>query len=369
MTHRCRIELVSHLDHGKITMGEMSEGLSQKTYKHQFTTTGNKAKIFSLEGLSPGLDKGVELISLEIDGFRLHEVEQFTQFDMIGNPYVDNDKIKEKDFRFNGVLELDIDYSRLCWFPHYYSKRKIDFVYVNNLHTCPGVEGCWGGEDIEHREGFINAPFDHRLSPTQGDNFALGCSQTYGTAVDRDLTWPALVGYHNFGFPGAGVDSIFYNAQRIVELFKPKTMILMFPPLSRRLLEFQRGEYFFRIPCSINDLWSGELYEKDHFWIDRRQLGEMLLNIEKQMVEDTDNQYSKNFLTKISDLPCDIHVSSWDNETYKLLPKYFKNVLPFFDQIDRALDGQHHGPLSHKRWAENTKTTISSQKKNNHHKI
>ena len=69
MTYQCRIKLVSHLDHGKITMGEMSERLSQKTYEHRFTAPGKKTKIFSLEELSPGLDKGVELISLEIDGF------------------------------------------------------------------------------------------------------------------------------------------------------------------------------------------------------------------------------------------------------------------------------------------------------------
>jgi hypothetical protein len=360
MTYQCRIKLVSHLDHGKITMGEMSERLSQKTYEHRFTAPGKKTKIFSLEELSPGLDKGVELISLEIDGFHVHEIEKFTQFEMIGNPYVENDRIKEKEFRFNGVFELDIDHSRLFWFPHYYSKRKIDFVYGNNLHTCTGVEGCWGGENLVHTEGLINAPFDRSVSPKQGDNFALGCSQTYGSAVDKNRTWPALIGYHNFGTPGAGVDSIFYNAYRIVELFKPKTMIIVFPSLSRRLLEFQRGDYFFRIPCSINDLWSGELYEKDHYWIDRKQLGEMLLNIEKQMVEDTDDQYSKNFLTRISDLPCDTYVSSWNHETYEILPKYFKNVLPFFDKIDLALDQKHHGPLSHEKWAEKIKTTISS---------
>lgn len=378
MTYQCRIELVSHLDQGKITMGEVSERLSQKTYEHRFTATGKKTKIFSLEDLSPGLDKGIELISLEIDGFRLSDIEKFTQFEMIGNPYVDNDRIKKKDLRFNGVLELDID-PGLFWFPYYYSKRKIDFVYNNGLHTCTGVEGCWPGEDPCHTEELINAPFDQSLSPKQQDNFALG-SRTYGTAVDRNRTWPALLGYHNFGIPGSGVDSIFYNAYRIVELFKPKTMIIVFPSLSRRLIEFQVRDYFFRIPCTINNNYSThseitlswaakKLYEKDHYWIDKRQLKEMFLNRLQQIIEDTDDQYSKNFLDKISNLPCDIYVSSYSHKTYKILPKYFKNVLPFFDKIDLALDQTHHGPLSHEKWAEKIKTTISSQKKTNSHKI
>ena len=122
MTFDCKIKFTSHVDHGKITMGEGFENLSQRTYEHRFTATGNKEKIFSLEGLSPGLEKGIELNSIEIDGFRLPDAEKSTQFKMKGNPHVDNVSIEEKDFRFNGDLELDIDRTRLFWFPHHYSK-------------------------------------------------------------------------------------------------------------------------------------------------------------------------------------------------------------------------------------------------------
>ena len=350
MTYQCRIKFISHVDHGDITVGQLSEGLQLKTYEHEFTASGTSGKILSLKNLKPGLNKGVELISFEVDGFNLPEPKEFTRFEMLDNPYVDNKIIEEKELFFNGELSYQIDEDRLRWFPTYYSKKKIDFVYPNNLATCTGIEGCWEGEDVEHTKEYLNVPFDPSMSPKQGDNFALGCSQTYGTAVDKNITWPALIGYRNFGFSGAGIDSIYYNASRIIELFNPSSLIIMFPTLSRRLLEFQKGEHFFRIPVSVNEF--DKVYGRDHYWIGSEELEKMLSNVQRRIVLDQYNDYSKHYLQKISALPCDIRVSSWNQETYEILPNYFQKVLPFFDKIDRALDGAHHGPKSHKNWIE-----------------
>ena len=351
MTYQCRIKLISHVDHGDITLGKLSEGLQQKTYEHEFTASGTDERILSLKNLKPGLDKGVELISLEVDGYHLPEPKEFTRFMMLDNPYVDNKIIQEKELFFNGELSFELDEDRLLWFQTYYSKNKIDFVYPNNLATCTGVEGCWDGEDVEHTKEYLNVPFDPSISPKQGDNFALGCSQTYGTAVDKTKTWPALLGYRNFGVPAGGIDSIYYNAHRIVELFKPESMIIMFPILARRLLEFQKGEYFFRMPICSNI----EYTYLDHYWISSEELLKMISHLQREIVLDQDDEYSKHYLQKISALPCDIRVSSWDQETYEILPNYFQKVLPFFDQVDKALDGAHHGPKSHKNWIEKFK--------------
>ena len=254
---------------------------------------------------------------------------------------------------------------KLHWFPFYYSKNKIDFVYQNSLATCQGVEGCWFGEKTEHLSGHQNVPYDLSVKPEVNDNFALGCSVTYGTAVDRTRTWPALLGYRNFGSPGVGVDAIFYNAYKIVEFFKPNTMIIMFPDMSRRLLEFERGGHFFRLPITgvtrrpfplrYHFFQFGGFGIEPNFWIGSKEFNELVLQTERQMVEDENNDHSKHYLQKISALPCDIHVSSWSEKTYEILPNYFKNILPFFSMADRALDGKHYGPLSHKNWVEELK--------------
>ena len=99
----------------------------------------------------------------------------------------------------------------------------------------------------------------------------------------------------------------------------------------------------------------GELYEQDHYWIDSKELKELEHENQKLIIQDKDNVYSKSFLEKISKLPCDIGVSSWSPETYEILPKYFKNILPFFEKIDLALDGRHPGVKSHKNWVEKIK--------------
>ena len=353
MTYQCKIKFISHVDHGDIILGGVSKSLSQKTYEHEFTASDKTGIILSLRNLKPALNKGVELLSLEIDGFLLPDPKEFTHFKMLDNPYVDNKTIVEKELFFNGDLAYEIDEDRLHWFPTYYSKKKLDFVYHNNLATCTGVEGCWEGEDVQHTKEYLNVPFHPTMSPEQGGNFALGCSQTYGTSLDKSRTWPALIGYMNFGMPASGIDSIYYNANRIVELFKPKSMIIMFSTLTRRLLEFQKGEYFFRVPVSVNVF--DEMYYHDYYWIDAKELKKITSNIQRQIVLDQDNDYPKHFLQKISALPCDIRVSSWDQETYDILPNYFKKVLPFFEKVDLALDGEHHGPKSHKNWIENLK--------------
>jgi hypothetical protein len=362
MTFRCRLKIRSHVDHGDIMIGEESHSLSKKIYEYEFTSLGSREKILSLKNLAPGLDEGVELISCEIDGLLLSNPEEFTSFQMLDNPYVDNRLIKERNLVFNGDLEFKIDKDKLYWFPTYYSKNKIDFVYQNNLATCQGVEGCWQDEKTEHLSGATNIPYDPSVKPEVNDKFALGCSVTYGTAVDRTQTWPALLGYENFGVPGAGVDAIFYNAYKIVELFKPKTMIIMFPDMSRRMLEFERKGHFFRMPITSStrgfltgDFNQGTFPLRPNFWIGSKEINELVLQRERQMVEDENNDHSKHYLQKISALPCDIRVSSYNLETYKILPNYFKNVLPFFNSLDKALDDSHPGPLSHKNWVEELK--------------
>ncbi len=354
MIFQCRIKIKSHIDHGSIIIGGITHQLERKTYEHEFSSEGSSQRIVSLSNLKPGLDTGVEISGLEIDSFSPPDPKHFLRFRMINNRYVDNRVINETNLVFNGDLSLDINLDRLLYFPHYYSKKKFDFVYLNNYLTCTGPEGCWDGEESVHDDLFPNQPYDPSIIPSASDNFALGCSFTYGTAMDRSKCWPSLIGYRNFGLGGSGIDAIFNNASQLIEMFKPKKIIILFPNLERRLLEFKSKGHHFRIPNGINGIL-GEMYEQDHYWIDRKELKALEQENQKLIIEDKDNVYSKSFLEKISKLPCDIGVSSWSPETYKTLPKYFKNILPLFEKIDFALDDTHPGVESHKNWVEKIK--------------
>ena len=358
MTYQCKIKFTSHVDHGDIIIGKVAKSLLRKTYEHEFTASETKGRIFSLKNLSTGLDKGVELISFEIDGFTLPDPKEFTCFKMEGNPYVDNTILNEKEFLFNGELQFEIDEDRLNWFPYYYSEKKIDFVYHNNLATCLSEEGCWFGEKSDHTGEFLNVPWHPSVKPEVNDKFALGCSITYGTAIDRRQAWPQLVGYKNFGMPGAGVDSIFYNCHRLIELFKPESFVILFPDLSRRLLEFEKRGNFFRIPIistTNKDSVLPATPNGETYWIDKKEINILFEKKKEEMILDENNDYSKYYLGQIADLAGEIHVSSWSRETYEILPKYFKTVLPFFERLDLAKDEAHPGPKSHKNWATQLK--------------
>lgn len=353
MIFQCRLKIESHIDHGTIIIGGITHQLEKKTYEYEFSSEGSTQRIVSLSNLKPGLDRAVEISGLEIDSFSPPDPKHFLSFQMINNRYVDNRVINETNLVFNGDLSLEIHLDRLLYFPHYYSKKELDFVNSNNHLTCTGPEGCWDGEESVHNDLFPNLPYDPSIRPSAGDDFALGCSFTYGTAMDRSKCWPSLIGYKNFGLAGCGIDAIFYNATQLIEIFKPKKIMIVFPNLERRLLEFKSKGHHFRIPNSMYGL--GELYQQDHYWIDSKELKALEQENQKLIIEDKDNVYSKSFLEKISKLPCDIGVSSWSPETYETLPKYFKNILPFFEKIDLALDGRHPGVGSHKNWVEEIK--------------
>lgn len=365
MNYQCRIELRSHINHGEIVLGDVVHELEEKEYHHSFTSAGDRDRIISIRGLSSGLERGIEILSVEIDGFVLPErfITLFVSFSMEGNPYVDNRVINEKEIMFNGGVVFTVDKEILMYFPWYHSKKEIDFVYLNKLATCTNSVGCWSGEGDIHPDEWPNVPYDPLIKCQKGDDFALGCSVTYGTAVEKSLTWPSLLELHNFGQPGMGVDSIYHIASQVVGKWSPGRMIILFPELSRRLIKFRRGDYHFRFPCTIRgpvNLGFDPLDQSldaysDYYHLKAKELYGMFQDVKKEMVLDNGNTYSRRYLKLISELPCEIQVSSWNKETYEILPNHFKNVLPFFNRTDRALDASHPGPLSHENWVEELK--------------
>jgi len=334
MTHLVKIKIQSRIDQGTIIIDDKEQSLYKRDYHFNFSTDKSTTRLFVLKGLPTGLDQGVEIMTCEIDGYLVPDPEMFTSFQMIGNPFVENKSMIERTIFFNGALDFVMDINRLEWFPFYHSTNRIDFV--NNTQNYQA-----------------NVPYDPQIPPATGGKVALGCSQTYGYGMEKSSAWPSLLGYDNFGVPGIGIDGIYYNAKRLIELFEPRRMIIMFPNLERKLLEFERRGHFFKIPISPNDY--DDLLDRDFYWITGDELKGLAEETRKQIVKDEGNAHSKKFLQMISALPCDIWVSSWDRKTYETLPRYFKNVLPQFEELDLASDGGHIGPISHEKWAKDIK--------------
>lgn len=353
MKSKCLLELESFVDHGTMTVDGSSFFLEKKKYNLELTVDEKSSeRILSLTNIRPGVDCGVRIVSMRIDGFMI-DGGSHTRFVMIDNPYVENTTLKVNDINFNGELYFDLDWERIKWFPHYYSNKKIDFIYSNNVITCQGVEGCWEGDTVDHRKQYPNEPHDPDITIRNGDDIALGCSVTYGTAIDRSKIWPTLMGHKNLGVPALGIDGIYYNIQSILKHHRPGAITILFPNLDRRLIEFRSKGLFFRIPMTVSGL--GNLYERNFYWISKDGLNKLKNETQRKIVDDIQCRYSREFLERISKIDCEFRVSSWNPETYEILPKYFDNVLPFFEQSDTAIDGVHPGVESHRIWVEKIK--------------
>ena len=369
----CQLRFKNHLGDGKILTGDSSQDSKTKTFDiNREIDTSIAVKVLSLTKLPAGIKNGLVIDQMMVDGIKV-DPRKHTRFKMVDNPFIENRDINESNLVFNGDLYIDIDEPDLFWFPYFYSNKKIDFVFQNNLASCQSEDGCWEGEPEPHRDEKLNVPFDPRINFQKGDHIALGCSVTYGTSLPKTKRWPDQLGLKNFGVPGLGIDSIYYNAKRMSDIYQPGSITILFPIMARRLLEFESKGKYFRMSCPYNKQviqnpldWLKNYFEddkdthRDHFWISQEAIQKLTEETTKKIVDDVDYDHSRRYLEKIASLPCPVMVSSWDEETYGILPHYFKNVLPFFEEIDVAKDGQHPGPDSHQIWADSVKSTISS---------
>lgn len=238
------------------------------------------------------------------------------------------------------------------WFPYYFSSNENDFVYSNNLATCQNEFGCTIGETKSHSKIHLNIPYHLNNFQNENKNIALGCSFTYGQGIEKCNTYPSLLGYSNYGVNGIGIDSIYLNLVNLLKEKDCEKIIILFPALERRLLRFQKKEYHFRVPVGLMSD-ANVLLKEDYYWASQDFLQNEIQKTMKQIVDDVENEYSIEYLKKISKLSSNIFVSSYNKTTYKILPKFFKNILPKFDKIDTAHDDIHHpGPKSHQRWVK-----------------
>lgn len=343
----------SHVDTGRIIIAGESTEIKEQDYRIEFTYEGEPHGIAAIEGLPAGITRGLEIKSFMVDGVditTLHHLgtKDYLGLDMKGNPYVENRLIHETNMVFNGVIVCDMDEDRISWFPYYHSDREIDFVFANNLATCPNRDGCYHGEALPHRDQWLNVP--HRGLDTGNPRVGLGCSFTYGTGVNDDQTWPNLLGFQNLGVPGVGVDAIYHILESVRQQQEVTHAMILIPHLHRRLMTFQRKGQTFRVPVLPAE---DEHLTQNYLWATAEELGAMRDRTMHEIAKDGDGLYSRGYLEKLANMPFRVSVSSWVPEVHEILKDHFDDVLPLFERIDDANDTPPHmGPESHRKWAE-----------------
>ena len=104
--------------------------------------------------------------------------------------------------------------------------------------------------------------------------------------------------------------------------------------------------------------WAWKTFNRQLSEADRQRWKKIYQKNFQSLVDGKVEEYSKKVLTKIVNL-CEksersLYLTSWDEDTYDSLGSFVGSdrILPFFERIDFAGDSLHHGPESHKKWAD-----------------
>ena len=336
-------------------------------------------KICRFAGFVAGLNQKIIIREMTMNG-RLVETGSF--FNFLDFSVKDNEFVSDKlmsncrEVSFNGELLLSVEKNRdrLFWCPYYYSSKKDDFVFINDLADDYG-SGIrrYVGDDRNSTKRYKNIPHHEYENQLYYAVACFGCSVTYGTGLDTRFVWPSLISSRslNLSVPSLGVDGVFLNLKNALKKFHFDNIVVLLPNFERRLARLQLPEVggFCRIPITTGHAeWSHNLFK--HWAWD--QVG---IHFNQDRVAEWKKEYNKKFMGLLRDEDCvygkrvlsmllrlcnstdkKIYFSSWDQEVYNHLIDAVEMsnvfVLPFFKTIDRALDNIHPGVASHAAWAD-----------------
>ena len=331
----------------------------------------DKIKIFSVSNIVQGKHQNINVKSFELNGRLYEDFYDFCSFNMIDNKSVEDALLKKQNIIcFNGDFYFDCsNKNKIKYFSTYYSAVEDDFIFWNGFIDCDNEYGCLKGE-TPHINSWSNVPYDIKKIKKNDiiDVACYGCSVTYGHGVSKKHIWPSLLKNYpnnliNFGCSAGGIDTIYNNFKNSLKEFTLKKVIILLPNLERRFLTLSKGGYFFRIPITVNIDLDAIL---PNIWFSDEYLKEEIKKIENQIVLDKNNEYSKNILKNLLELLAERNIpsliSSWDKDCYEVLKTVVErdNLLTYFDRIDSAVDGLHHGPLSHQQWIVENKNKLSN---------
>lgn len=241
----------------------------------------------------------------------------------------------EKDGVFS--LELDDLYIRSHRSSNWHcSSTKKDFVF-NYEFTRSSFTDRY--RDRNH------IGFDNAFIP------CFGCSFTYGEGQSDTETWPYLLAnktgkrFLNLGVCGSGIDAIYNNLKLLHSKHKFGQTVILFPNCERRIVRAKIEDVWFRAFSSVDIFNTSNPY---HFYADSK-LRQRYNIVQKNIVKDIDNRYSKRIIGKIirhcEDNNITLFCSSHNNDVYEYLKTQNCGLLPRFPELamfaERADDGGH----------------------------
>lgn len=242
----------------------------------------------------------------------------------------------EKDGIF--ILQIDDFYLQAHRSSNWYcSPSKEDFVF-NHEFTRDSFSNTY--RDRNH------IGFDQPFVP------CFGCSFTYGQSQPDTHTWPYLLAkktsnnFLNLGVPGSGIDGMYNNLKLLYQKHKFTQTVLLFPNFERRIVRSKIDNVWLRLFSNSNIKQIDNLY---HFYTDY-ELRKRWEIVNKKIVMDETNRYSKRFLHKIINFckanSITLYCSSYIDDTYEYLQQVSDiTLLPKFPSLlifpERADDGWH----------------------------
>tara|TARA_B100001094_G_C18093483_1_gene751714 strand:+ start:44 stop:1225 length:1182 start_codon:yes stop_codon:yes gene_type:complete len=340
-----------------------------------------RVPILDIQNLQEGIDARLQIDSFCINSVDVdqEEIQDFFSISLMGNRYSDDGVIeKVSEICFNGKLNLMVgeNIRRFFWSPYYASRKRNDFVYDNRL-AC-SMEGASHHWSIDERLGekvYANIPHDSIDQDKVYELGCFGCSVTFGTGLEPTEVWPSLLtqDHLNLSVAGLGIDGIYLNLLNGLKKFNWRTTVIVLPNWERKILRFHlpSGEVT-RVPTTLTGEWAHNHFKNWAWKTFNRQLSEkdrqrwkkIYQSNFQSLVNGKVEDYSKKALGMIVDL-CEkadrpLYLTSWDQDTYDSLGSFIDSnrILPFFERVDEARDLAHHGPESHRKWADLSRSSL-----------
>ena len=282
--------------------------------KKQFETP----KVFTLKIIKTGKNRElvkkdhiqkVQIEKVSVNGINL-KINEFGNFQVHDNPYVDNHSLQTVDLNLDGTWTLQL-----------HEQNLIGHFDPAKAKTRDSLQDC--------------------------DIACFGCSQTYGVFLQNAETWPYFLGKElglkvkNFGIAGSNYNEMTAFMEHYVKNYKAKTILALFPHSFRRQ-SYDNGK--------IEHI--GAVDERNKHLIFHGE-EHSIVNLSMCLPDWLDNVHNN------------IMVSTYQRSEHNLmmLTKIKKHMIPYFDSdpYPKASDGQHFGVEHNVNYAKALAKHINQQ--------
>ena len=270
-------------------------------------------------------------------------------------------QIANSNVTYDSVHLIDSPGTYTLYFDDFY----IQSLRAGNWHTSEN------SEDFIFKYEFTNNSFSNTYRDRDHIGFdktftpCFGCSFTYGAYVPAEHSWPALLrkntnkNFLNLGVEGIGADAIYNNLQLLHNIHDFDHCVILFPAFARRMVQTKIDNLYVRFPSTLKLSYSSFFYSTND------KVLQAFDRVNQQILEDSNNDYSKNFIQKIvnfcNEKKIKLFGSAWTNDVYDYISTLEHiTLLPKFTELtkytERATDKQH----PHQRHYEDFTNSIKS---------